>query len=135
MNMSTNKKEVLEMLDRLGKAVSSGDLHAVAKCYGYPALFLSDVGVFLLENADQVAETFGKGREWYVSQGILATRAELKNFDEISESVVSVDVRWPGFDKNGNENYTETSHYLIHFDADNGPLIRAALTRTKQAGK
>ena len=118
----------MDMLERLGKAVSDGDLKTVAACYGYPALFLSDELVILLENAEQVKESFGEGRKRYIDQGILTTRPELLNYDQISDGIVSVDVRWPGFDSEGNENYTESSHYLIHNEGGQ-PLIRAAASR------
>lgn len=116
------------MLEALGRAVSDGDLKTISASYGYPALVLSDEQVIPIENPGQVEEFFSKAREWYISRGILTTRPELLKFDQISNGVISVEVRWPGFDKDANENYTETSLYLIHIDGDK-PLIRAAASR------
>jgi hypothetical protein len=129
MKPELKKTEILEMLEALGKAVSDGDLKTISASYGYPALVLSDEQVMLIENREQVEEFFSKAREWYISRGILTTRPELLKFDQISTGIISVEVRWPGFDKNGNENYTETSYYLIHIDGDK-PLIRAAASRS-----
>lgn len=118
------------MLERLGEAVSSGDLKTISASYGYPALILSDGQVMLIENRDQIESAFEQGRKWYIEQGILTAKHELLKFDQISERVIAVDVRWPGFDKEGNENYTETSHYMIHIEGDE-PLIRVAGSRAE----
>jgi hypothetical protein len=60
----------------------------------------------------------------------MEARAEILRFDPMSDDIAAVDVRWPGFDKDGAEVYTETSHYVIQ-STDGNPLIRVALSRTK----
>jgi hypothetical protein len=130
MQTAERKTEVLKMLESLGEAVSSGDLAGVSRCYAFPALFLVGESTTVLESAGQLEELFGKGREYYISQGILTTRAELENIEELTDRIAAVNVRWPGFDKDGNEVHTETSHYIIQ-TAGNEPRIRVALTRTK----
>lgn len=119
------------MLERLGDAVGSGDLNTISASYGYPALILADEQVMLIERREQIESFFEQGRKWYIEQGILTTKHELLKFDQISERVIAVDVRWPGFDKDGNENYTETSHYMIHIEGEK-PLIRVAGSRTEK---
>jgi hypothetical protein len=124
------KGSIGEMLDRLGKAVSSGDLKGVSACYAFPGLFLVGEEATVFEEPAQFEELFAKGREWYVDRGIVETRADILRFDPITDEIASVDIRWPGFDKNGTEIYSETSHYILQL-ADNEPLIRLALSRTK----
>lgn len=119
------------MLDRLGKAVSSGDLAVISACYEYPAMIVSDEGTIVVEKPEQIEEFMGKGREQYISQGILTTKGELIRYDLISSAVAAIDVRWPGFDKDGKENYTETSHYIVVAGEDSEPLIRVAMSRSK----
>jgi len=125
-----DKKTIGEMLDRLGKAVTSGDLEQVSACYAYPAFFMIEENSTVFEKPAHFIEVFGEGRKWYIDQGILETRAEILRFDPMTDTIVAVDVRWPGFDKNGAEIYTETSHYIIQ-SANEKPLIRVALSRTK----
>jgi len=129
MQTAERKTEVLKMLESLGEAVNSGDLAGVSRSYAFPALFLVGESTTVLESAAQL-ELFGKGRQWYISQGILTTRAELESIEELTDRIAAVNVRWPGFDKDGNEVHTETSHYIIQ-TAGNEPRIRVALTRTK----
>jgi hypothetical protein len=121
--------EIKSMLENLGRAVTSGDLDSVSAFYSYPSLFLVAGTTTVLESAEQLEGLFGKGREWYISQGIVETRSELIEFEPLTEDTAAVTVRWPGFDAEGNENYTEASYYVIQLE-DEIPKIRLAMTRT-----
>ena len=124
------KDAIGEMLDRLGKAVSSGDLETVSACYAYPAFFMLQENSTVFEKPADFEKMFGEGTKWYADQGIIETRPEILRFDPMTDEIAAVDIRWPGFDKDGAEVYTETSHYVIQA-TDGKPLIRVALSRTK----
>lgn len=130
MKASLKKNDIGEMLDRLGKAVSDGDLAGISSCYAFPALFISDESSTVIESAEELESMFAKGRDWYTSRGILETRAELESIDEMTDLIAAINVRWPGFDQAGIETFTETSHYIIQA-SESKPLIRVAMTRTK----
>lgn len=123
------KDRIGEMLERLGMAVSSGDLSGVSSCYAYPALFVSDEKTMVLDSAADLENAFSKGREWYLANGIAGTRAELENIEELTPLMAAVNVRWPGFDESGNEVFSETSHYILQ-TSNSGPLIRVAISKT-----
>ena len=125
-----NKETVREMLDRLGKAVSRGDLKQVSASYVFPAMFLLEEQCTVFNKPGDVENVFGKGRNWYVEQGIVETKAEILKLNIMSDTIATVDVRWPGFDRDGKEVYTETSHYVIQL-SEGKPLIRVAYSRTK----
>ena len=125
------KRDAIDvMIEQLGAAVSSGDLEGVSRYYEFPAIFLSDEGATVLQMAEQLEEIFDKGRQWYISQGILSTRGELQEIEQLTDHTVAANVRWPGFDSAGNENYSEKSYYIIQ-NVDGVPRIRVAMTRTK----
>ena len=125
-----DKNTIGEMLDRLGKAVSSGDLNQVSACYAFPGLFMVSEDAIVFKNPAEFEKMFAEGRKRYVEQGILEARPEILRFDPMTNEIAGIDVRWPGFDKNGNEVYTETSRYIVQ-SIDGKPLIRVALSRTK----
>jgi hypothetical protein len=125
-----NKDTIGEMLDRLGRAVTSGDLKQVSASYAFPALLLMEESSMVMTDPAEFEKMFGEGRKWYTNQGIVEARAEVLNLDLMTDTVAAVDVRWPGFDTGGKEIYTETSHYVIQL-IDGKPLIRVALSRTK----
>lgn len=84
----------------------------------------------IFEKPAEFEKVFGEGRNCYIDQGIVKARAEILRFDPMTDTIAAVDVRWPGFDENGVEVYTETSHYIIQ-SVGGKPLIRLALSRTK----
>lgn len=117
MKSEPGKDAIDEMLVKLGKAVSAGDLRGVSDTYVFPALFMSDEKSFVIESAEELEKMFAAGQKWYQENGIVETRAELESIDEMTDTIAAVNVRWPGFDKDGKPtDYTETSHYILQFD-------------------
>lgn len=126
-----NKDEIRQLLERLGQAISAGELEKVSACWVVPAVLLSDEGAIVLANASEIEALMARASESYRSQGIVSTRPEIERIEMLSEKIASVDVRWPSLDKSGKEKATERSHYLLQLDKDGQPRIRVALTRTK----
>lgn len=131
MNVAMQKDEIGKLLERLGTALSSNDLPAAALCFAAPAFIVSENGATVLENAWQTEQMFTKAADWYHSQGLVSTKAEVEHFEQLSDAIGAIDVRWPSFDKAGTEKFSERSHYILQTGADGKPLIRVALTRTK----
>lgn len=120
-----DKDRIRQLLERLGQAISSGDLKGVSTCWTFPAMFLSEAG------ASQLEQLMAQATEAYRKQGIASTRPDLEQVEPLSESLVSVDVRWPSYDASGNEKASERSHYILYLGQDGQPRIGVALTRTK----
>lgn len=117
-------------LDKLGKALSTGDIAAVAQCWAVPSLVLSDEGVIAVSEMSQITALFTQAMTWYESQGLASTRPEIEQLEQLSESIFGVTVRWPAFDASGAEVTSERSQYLMVVGEDGEPRIRVALTRT-----
>ena len=130
MKAQLSRDAIDEMLEDLATAVSSGDLAGVSKHYVFPVLMISDGDAMLLNKPPDLEAMFATGREWYISQGILSTHAELQEIEELTELTAAANVRWPGFDSTGRENYSERSYYIIQ-NVEGVPRIRVAMTRTK----
>jgi hypothetical protein len=121
--------QIKSMLERYGIALSTGDIPGIAYCWEVPALVLSDEGAIAVSAIEGVEEFFRQAVGWYQSQGLTLTKPELERVDKLSEKLASVDVCWPGFDADGNEKYSERSHYIISLGKDEQVRIRVALTR------
>jgi hypothetical protein len=124
------KETMRELLERLGQALSAGDLRATSSCWAVPAVFLSDEGATVLADADEIEKLFARATEWYRSRGLVSTRPELEGVDVLSEKLAAVDVRWPAFDASGQEKWSERSHYILQVANDGQLRVRVALTRT-----
>jgi hypothetical protein len=122
--------EIRNMLERYGADLSNGSLQVITNCWVVPALVLSDDGTLAVAHSSEVEAFFAQGIEYYRSQGIMSTRPELERVEMLTDTLASVDVRWPGYDASGTEISSERSHYIIHLGQDGQLRIRVALTRT-----
>jgi hypothetical protein len=125
-----NNEEIRALLERLGQALSAGDLRGTSNCWEVPAVVLSDEGATVLADAGAIEKLFARATEWYRSRGLVSTRPELEGVDVLSEKLTAVDVRWPAFDASGQEKSSERSHYILQIGKDGKVRIRVALTRT-----
>jgi hypothetical protein len=130
-DITMTNDEISQLLERLGEALSAGDLQVVSGCFAVPTFFLSDEGAIVLADADQLEKLFAQASEWYRSQGIASTKPEMERVDMLSDKLASIDVRWPSFDASGKEKSSERSHYIVQLGEDGQTHIRVALTRTK----
>jgi hypothetical protein len=125
-----DEDKILRFLEGYGAALSAGNLPAISRCWAVPALVLSDQGTIVVTNPSEIEVFFAQGVEYYRSQGLVTTKPELERFEILSETLVSVDVRWPAYDSSGKEMASECSHYIFQIGGDGQPQIRVALTRT-----
>lgn len=123
--------QIGQLLEQFGQALSEGDLHHAANCWGVPALVLSDDGATAVSASSEVEEFFSQAAEWYHLQGITSTKPEIERIDMLSEKLAAVDVRWPSFDASGKEKSSERSHYIVQLAEDGQVYIRVALARTR----
>jgi len=123
--------QISQLLEQLGQALSAGDLHKAAACWGVPALVLSDEAAMAVSDRSEIEEFFSQAADWYHLQGIASTRPEIERVDSLSEKLASVDVRWPSVDATGKEKSSERSHYIVQLAEDGQVYIRVALARTK----
>jgi hypothetical protein len=120
--------QIQELLERLGKALSTGEVSTIPHCWEVPALVLHDEGAVAVSSAGEIEGFFTKATEWYHSRGLVATRPEVERIEALSERLAAVDVRWPAFDKAGVERASERSHYILQLGKDGQPRIRVAMT-------
>jgi hypothetical protein len=129
-NVMMNEDQIQRFLERLGQAMSVGDLSGVAGCWGLPALVLSDESAISMSDVDEIKQFFARAAEGYRTQGLVATRPQLERVEQLTDRLAAVDVRWPTFDAAGAEQSSERSHYILWRGDDQQLHIRVALTRT-----
>lgn len=113
--------EVQEFLDRMGRAVTSGDGRAAAQMWENPALVLGDEQAMAISSSKELEQFFGGAKEQYNAKGITDTRAEIVRLDRPTERIAIVEVRWPYLDSRGSSHGSETSTYTLRRD-DKGTL-------------
>jgi len=126
--MPLTEHTIGEFLRRYGKALSVGDLQAIADCWGIPALVLSDQGARAVSEVAEIHQFFADAVEWYRSQGLVETKHELERVEHLGQRLVSVDVIWNALDQTGAKKSTEHSRYILSTDVDGFLRIRVAIS-------
>ena len=75
------RNDVQQLLDKLGRAVTSGDGKAAAALWEMPALVIGDQQVTAVASAQEVEQFFGGAKEQYNAKGITDTRPEIARLD------------------------------------------------------
>ena len=120
---------VQEFLDEMAAALTSGDGKAAADLWSLPALIVTDAGVEPVDTVRQLEEMFGGAKEQYNARGITDTRGEIEDVEWLTEMIVRVDVRWPWLDKNGEEQGSESSSYVLRRGDDGRLRMHVAVMR------
>ena len=120
-------RQVLTLLEALGRAVTTGNGEGAAECWAVPAFVVGDGHEKAVGSLDEVAAFFAAAREQYNAQGVGDTRPEVQALQWITDRLALVEVRWPWLDAQGEEAGDETSTYLLKRD-DTGELkLRVAI--------
>lgn len=125
--MSPLDEAIRGYLERYGRALSEGDLAAIAACWDVPAFVLSDQGVQPVSAAAEIEAFFGGAVEYYRSQGLVATRPEEVRIQPLGQRVAAVDVVWSAQNAAGETVSTERAHYIVRLGEDGVPRVRVAV--------
>ncbi|MFD8559861.1 hypothetical protein ACWDOR_45495 [Streptosporangium canum] len=114
--------EIEDFLSRYAGALVAGDLDAVAACYGYPSLILSDEGVLAVGGEGDVKAAFAGAAERYRDQGLTEARPVIGETTRITERLVDVEVRWEYLDAEGAARAGEHYRYTLRGAGTGGDL-------------
>lgn len=125
---------ILQFLERYGRALSEGDLAAIADSWEPPALVLADEATMPVSEIGEVQAFFSQAVEWYRAQGLMATRPTLGAVQRLGERLTAVDVTWSAVDADGAEKSRERSYYILRHGGDDRYRIKVALTVVEPTG-
>jgi hypothetical protein len=125
-----NEDQIRSLFERVGRAMSGGDMQTLSGCWEVPAWVLADEGGIAVADTAQIEGFFAQAGDWYRTQGLVSTRPELERVDMLSEKLAAIEVRWPAFDAAGEEKFSERSHYIVQLSSDGQARIQVTLTRT-----
>lgn len=126
--MGGDEDAVRAMLQRLARAVTTGDGPAAAACWEVPALVVAEEGNRAVSTLAEVEAFFGGAREQYNRQGITDTRPEVECIEWHTPQLASVTVRWPWLDAQGRDvGRSEASVYLVRAGGGTARICVAAM--------
>jgi hypothetical protein len=127
--MAQHRDEVQEVLNKVARAVTAGDGKAMATLWDVPAMVIGAEMVKSITEAKEIESFFGGAKDEYTKRGIVDTRADIQELDEVGENVFVAKVRWPYLDASGKTLGAERSDDTLRRD-DKGVLkIRSILMR------
>jgi hypothetical protein len=122
-----DEADVQELLDRMARALTSGDGRAVASLWETPALVVGDEMLQAVQSADELEAFFGGARAQYNQKGIVDTRAHIVRLSWATPRIAIAQVRWPYLNARGDEIGEETSTYTLRRDPTGVLKICAAV--------
>jgi len=120
---------VRDLLNRLARALTSGDARTVASMWAVPALVIGNDGVQAVNSSREVEQFFSGAKEQYNSRGITDTRADIHRLEWATDRIAAVDVRWPYLNDRGEEKGEEASTYILRRDDAGNLKLHVALMR------
>jgi hypothetical protein len=124
---ATMPDPVSGVLERLGRAISAGDLPGVAACFAYPALLLTGADTHEFRDPQQVQVAYRKSLAEHGSAGIVTMHVELEEARALGGGVFECTVRWPAFSIDGRQVANERAKYLIQETTTGTALIRVGV--------
>ena len=124
-----DKASVQGFLDRLARAVTSGDTRTIASMWEVPAFVIGNEDARAIHSAAEIERFFAGARDAYNARGIVDTRAEITDLDWIADDLVMVRVRWPYLGADREEHGEESSTYTLKRDANGELRLRVATMR------
>jgi ketosteroid isomerase-like protein len=125
--MNLTDEHLRRFLVRYGEALSSGDLKAISGCYAVPSLVLSDTGSVPIAAREEIEAAFDGAAERYRAQGLVAVRPTLVASEDLSERLVSVDVRWDYLDEQGRSAQQNCYRYVLRLEDEASPKIQVVI--------
>jgi ketosteroid isomerase-like protein len=118
---------VRTMLERLAKALTSGDGKTVARMWAVPALVMSDDMARPVASLEEVEQFFAGARQQYNDRGVTDTRPEVERIDWATDRIAIAHVRWPWLDADDEEVGTESSIYVLKRGDDGELRVQAVI--------
>jgi hypothetical protein len=126
--------EVAAFLDKMARALTSGDVEVLASQWDVPALVVSDDGVHAVSTLDEVRAFFGGVKDQYNERGVVDTYPDVVSVDQPSSRILVVRVRWPHLDADGDVVGAESSTYTLRRDDDGDLKLRVVLMHGEEPG-
>lgn len=102
-----------QFFDQYSDALSDGDLEAIARCYAYPSIVVTETASRTISSPQEVIDAFATTDSDDAASGLTRVVATVQSIDGPSSSVAWVTVRWSYRDDGGAEQRSDAYRYLV----------------------
>jgi len=99
--------------DDYSVALSRGDLEAIARCYAYPSLVVTDTASRTITTPEDVIDAFTESDEPESTRGLTQAIATIQSIESPVDNVAWVTVRWSYRDEADQEHHADAYRYLV----------------------
>jgi len=107
------RRRVHDFFDQFGTALSRGDVDAIARCFSYPSLVVTDTASRVISTPHDVVDAFARSDEPESTRGLARVRASIESLERPSIAVAWVTVRWSYRDELDRERHADAYRYLV----------------------
>jgi hypothetical protein len=107
------QRRAKDFFDHYSVALSSGDLEAIARCYAYPSLVVTDAASRTIATPEDLIDAFSDSDEPEPTRGLSQAVATIQSIDAPVGNVAWVTVRWSYRDEFDEEHHADAYRYLV----------------------
>lgn len=129
---SADLESIRNFFAAFADALNRGDGQAMAGMFALPGFVIGEGVADAFTEADQIAAFYRGASEQYRRMGVIGTRPEIQQIEQLTRSLLLVRIYWPYLFEDGREEPGEDSRYVLQFEA--GVLqLRSALMQGRRA--
>ena len=107
------QRRAKDFFDEYSAALSSGNLEAIARCYSYPSIVVTDTASRTISTPQEVIDAFTGSDESSSTRGLTQAIATIQSIESPVSNVAWVTVRWSYRDELDEEHYADAYRYLV----------------------
>lgn len=120
--------DVRGLFSRLATGLASQDMNIVDEAFNVPCVLMSDKFVTPILTDRTLYERFSGGMKSFAKRGVESIRADVESVTQLSPNIYQATVRWPGYDRDGQEIWSETTEYIVRTNEHGRPKIVLAVS-------
>jgi ketosteroid isomerase-like protein len=113
-----DRERATEFFSGYGQALTTGDLEAIARCYSYPCLVVTDVASLAISSPEQVMAAFADTDAPLATASSTRAVAGVRSIESPGEHLAWVTVRWSYRTDRDDELYSDAYRYLLRESDD-----------------
>ena len=132
--MAITDDTIRRFYEHYGQTLTSGKPETISACYLAPALVVGDHGTTPIADIAEVAAFFEGSAERYAAEGLVGAVPTVVNTEQLTDTLVSVDVHWDYTDGDGVSQSEDGYRYLLRqtFDGLRIQVVIATPERLKR---
>lgn len=107
------QRRAKDFFDQYSAALTSGNLEAIARCFSYPSIVVTDCASRTISTPEEVIDAFKVSDEPESTRGLTQAVPTIQSIESPESNVAWVTVRWSYRDELNEEQFADAYRYLV----------------------